>query len=49
MDPKKAEQIRQQIDSVVGPLNLYALACYAKLLKDCGVRRLQVQRIFLLP
>lgn len=49
MDPKRAAEIRQQIDSVVGPLNLYALACYAQLLQTCGVRQLKIARIFLLP
>lgn len=49
MDPKKAQEIRNAIDAQVGPLNLYALACYARLLQTCGVRQIQVFREFMLP
>lgn len=49
MDPKRAQEIRQQINNTVGPLNLYALACYARLLQACGVRQLKIARIMLLP
>lgn len=49
MDPKKAEQIRNSIDSVVGPLNMLALAHYAKLLQTCGVRQPRIFKQFFLP
>lgn len=51
MQPRhtQPEQIRQHIDSVVGPLNQYALTCYYELLLKCGVRDVQVEVIFLLP
>lgn len=48
MDPKRAEEIRAAIDAQVGPLNLYALQCYAGLLVRCGVVRLRVFREFIL-
>lgn len=49
MDPKRAQEIRNGIDAVVGPLNVYALACYAQLLQTCGVRQINVFRVFMLP
>lgn len=50
MQPKQTpEQILQHIDAKVQQLNMFALAHYAKLLKDCGVRQPQIHRAFFLP
>lgn len=50
MQPKQTpEQILQHIDAKVQALNLHALAHYAFLLKQCGVRQPQIHRAFFLP
>jgi len=53
MDPKSVkqtpEQTLQHIDAVVQKLNMHALAHFAKLLKDCGVRQPRIHRAFFLP
>lgn len=53
MDPKSVKQTPQEtlqhISKVVEALNLHALAHYAFLLKQCGVRQPQIHRAFFLP
>lgn len=49
MQKQTPEQIRSHIDSVVGPLNMFALAHYARLLKACGVKEPRIFREFFLP
>jgi len=50
MQPKHTpEQILQHVDKTVQKLNMFALAHYAFLLKQCGVRQPQIHRAFFLP
>jgi hypothetical protein len=50
MQPKQTpEQILQHVDQTVQKLNMHALAHYAYLLKQCGVRQPRIFREFFLP
>jgi hypothetical protein len=50
MQPKHTpEYILSHIDATVQKLNMHALAHYAFLLKQCGVRQPRIFREFFLP
>lgn len=47
MERKSINETTADLALAVGPANMYALGCYARLLQRCGVKKLTIQRIII--
>ncbi len=47
MERKSINETTADLALAVGPANMYALGCYARLLQRCGMKKLTVHRVIL--